>query len=304
MDFQFNSDQASIIDAVDRLVQSFKDKPIDAHGFVLTGKALEQEIEDGGYWDIAQIPELGPLVAAAAVQRLAHSPFTAELALSMLVRPHLPGEWPRPLAVVENGRPGRFVATAKTLIIIDGDRISLAQPATSDVQAVESLYAYPMGKLVGSPALTELSVDDAAIVRKWLRVALAAEASGLIQAAIDSTVEHISVRKQFGRPLAAFQALRHRMAECAVLAGGLRWLALKAAATGSDGDAALAAFQAQEAGTRVSYETHQMLGAMGMTLEHPLHLWTYRIKALLSELGGRGGQAQAVAKACFGDAGH
>ncbi len=33
-----------------------------------------------------------------------------------------------------------------------------------------------------------------------------------------------------------------------------------------------------------------------MTLEHPLHLWTYRLKALLSELGGRGGQAQAVAR--------
>jgi len=304
MDFQLSSDQASIIDAVDRLVQRFKDKPIDAHGFVLTGEALEREIEEGGYWDIARIPELGPVVAAYAVQRLAHSPFTAELALSMLVRPHLPGhpigEWPRPLAVVENGRPGRFVATAKTLIIIDGDSIGLAQPAADDVEAVESLFAYPMGRLKRELAVQTLSADEARELRKWLRVALAAEACGLIQAAIDSTVEHISVRKQFGRPLAAFQALRHRMAECAVLAGGLRWLALRAAATGSDGDAALAAFQAQEAGTRVGYETHQMLGAMGMTLEHPLHLWTYRLKALLSELGGRGGQAQAVALHCFG----
>jgi hypothetical protein len=43
-----------------------------------------------------------------------------------------------------------------------------------------------------------------------------------------------------------------------------------------------------------------MLGAMGMTLEHPLHLWTYRLKALLSDLGGRGGQALAVAQECFG----
>jgi hypothetical protein len=37
-----------------------------------------------------------------------------------------------------------------------------------------------------------------------------------------------------------------------------------------------------------------------MTLEHPLHLCTFRIKALLSELGGRGGQARAVAELCFG----
>ena len=42
-----------------------------------------------------------------------------------------------------------------------------------------------------------------------------------------------------------------------------------------------------------------MMGAMGMTLEMSLHLWTYRMKALLSELGGRGGQASAVAAHCF-----
>jgi alkylation response protein AidB-like acyl-CoA dehydrogenase len=130
-------------------------------------------------------------------------------------------------------------------------------------------------------------------------VALAAEAAGLIQAAIDSTVEHLSVRKQFGRPLGSFQALRHRMAECAVLAGGVRLLALKAAATAAPGDAALAAFHAQESTGRICYDLHQMLGAMGMTLEHPLHLWTYRLKLLSSELGGQGAQAQVVAQHCF-----
>jgi alkylation response protein AidB-like acyl-CoA dehydrogenase len=112
-------------------------------------------------------------------------------------------------------------------------------------------------------------------------------------------VDHVSVRKQFGRPLGSFQALQHRLAEVAALAGGLRLLALRAAGTGDPGDAALAAFQAQDLGTRAAYEFHQMMGAMGMTLEHPMHLWTYRIKALLSELGGRTGQAEAVGRHCF-----
>jgi hypothetical protein len=209
----------------------------------------------------------------------------------MLVRPHLPGEWPRPLAVVENGRPGRFVATARTVIVIDGDDVGITSPGPGDVEPVDSIFAYPMGRLKNRTALTKLSDEQAREVRKWLRVALAAEASGLIQAAIDSTVEHLSVRKQFGRPLGTFQALRHRMAECAVLANGVRWLALKAAWSADEGDAALAAFHAQDSATRVAYDLHQMLGAMGMTLEHPLHLWTYRLKALLSELGGRGAQA-------------
>ena len=57
---------------------------------------------------------------------------------------------------------------------------------------------------------------------------------------------------------------------------------------------------AQEAAKRVGYDFHQFLGAMGMTLEHPLHLWTYRLKALTGELGGRGGNAVAAAEAIWG----
>lgn len=299
MDFTLTTDQSALLSALDRLAAPFEQKPIDFHGFALVGTGLERELADGEYFDIAQIPELGPLTAAMAVERLAWLPCTVDIALSMLVRPQIPGEWPRPFALVENGRPGRFVATAKTVILVDGDQVALATVTPEDVEPVDSLFAYPMGRLKRRPAATPLSAEDSANVRKWLRVALAAEASGLLQAAIASAVEHLSVRKQFGRPLGAFQALRHRMAECAVLAGGVRWLALKAAATGDDGDAALAALHAQDSATRIVYDLHQMLGAMGMTLEHPLHLWTYRLKALLSELGGRGGQSQAVARHCF-----
>lgn len=299
MDFRLTSDQESLVEAVDKLALQFQQKPTEFHGFALFGDELESELQQGEYFDIAQVPEFGPLTAAMAVERLARLPFTAETALSMLVRPHLPGDLPRPLAVIENGRPGRFVATAKTLLVIEGERISIARPAADDVESVESLFAYPMGRLKRTIDVERLSDADAYTTRKWLRVALAAEMSGLLKAAIDSTVEHLTLRKQFGRPLGTFQALRHRMAECVVLAGGVRWLMLKAAATGDDGDAALAASHAQESATRVVYEVHQMLGAMGMTLEHPQHLWTYRMKALLSELGGRGGQASAVAKLIF-----
>jgi hypothetical protein len=299
MDFTLTSDQDALLAAIDKLAGRFATKPTEFQGFALAGSALEQELEDGQYFDIAAIPELGPLSAAMAVERLARLPCTAEIALSMLVRPQLPGEWPRPVALVEGGRPGRFVASAKTVIVIDGDSVGIAQPLASDVDPVESLFAYPMGVLKDSVKVQLLADGEATKIRKWLRVALAAEASGLLRATVDAAVEHITLRKQFGRPLGTFQALRHRMAECAVLAGGVRWLALKAAGTADSGDAALAAFQAQESATRVVYDAHQMLAAMGMTLEHSLHLWTYRLKALLSELGGRGGQALAVAESCF-----
>lgn len=302
MDFRLTPDQDALVCAIDKLAAQFATKPTDFHGFALVGEDLERELLEGQYFDIALVPELGPLSAAMAVERVARLPCTAELALSMLVRPHLPGEWPRPLAFIENGRPGRFVATAKSLLIMDGENVGIVQPEPAALESVESLFAYPMGRLKQSAIVTPLSASEAATVVKWLRIALAAEASGLLHAAIASAVEHLSLRKQFGRPLGTFQALRHRMAECAVLAGGVRWLALKAAATADEGDAALAAFHAQDSATRVIYDVHQMLGAMGMTLEHPLHLWTYRLKALLAELGGRAGQARAVARHCFGPA--
>ncbi|HTV96121.1 MAG TPA: acyl-CoA dehydrogenase family protein [Steroidobacteraceae bacterium] len=299
MDFKLTPDQDALASAIGKLAERFELKPTEFRGFALIGQELERELEDGQYFDIARIPELGPLAAAAAVERLARLPCTAEIALSMLVRPQLEGEWPRPLAAIENGRPGRFLASARTLLVIDGESLGIARIEAHDVAPTESLFAYPMGRLQGRVPLSPVSQKSAANLRKWLRVALAAEASGLLHAAIASTVEHLTARKQFGRPLGAFQALRHRMAECAVLAGGVRWLALKAAGTEDPADAALAALHAQESATRVVYDVHQMLAAMGMTLEHPLHLWTYRLKALLSELGGRGGQAAAVARHCF-----
>jgi len=299
MDFKLTPDQDALVSAIDKLAQAFEQRPTKFRGWVLASKELEREIEDGGYFDLAQIPELGPLAAAMAVERLARLPYTAEIALSMLVWPQLPGDWPRPLGLIENGRPGRFAVTARTLLVVNDDAISIARPAASEVEPVESLFAYPMGSLKPTAKRTRFGSTEAANIYKWLRVALASEASGLLHAAIASAADHLTQRKQFGRPLGSFQALRHRMAESAVLAGGVRWLALKAAATQDAGDAALAALHAQESATRVIYDVHQMLGAMGMTLEHPLHLWTYRLKALLSELGGRGGQAQAVARYSF-----
>jgi hypothetical protein len=301
MDFTLTADQLSLATAVDGLASQFKDKPIEFRGFALMSSALEEQLAEAEFFDIATTAGLGPVAAALTVERLAHLPYTAEVALSMLVRPHLAGgQLPRPLAFVERGRPARFLAGAKSVIVSDAGKLGYAQLTAADVESVESIYAYPMGRLVKPVPTTPLSAAEANEARKWLRIALAAEAAGLMQAAIDSTVEHLTVRKQFGRPLGSFQALRHRMAECAVLAGGVKLLTLKAAATGNEGDAALAAFHAQESGARVAYYLHQFLGAMGMTLEHSLHLWTYRLKLLLSELGGQSAQAQAVAQHCFG----
>jgi alkylation response protein AidB-like acyl-CoA dehydrogenase len=184
-----------------------------------------------------------------------------------------------------------------------GDGGARSFTATADqLRAEDTLFAYPMASLLVDPAAVATDSHDvsADAVRVRWRVGLAAEAAGLLAAALDSVVTHVTDRKQFGRPIAVFQAVRHRLAEAQVRANGVYWLAMKAAGTLDPGDAALAALHAQESARATVYDFHQFLGAMGMTLEHPLHLWTYRLKALASELGGRGAQGLAAANAIWG----
>ena len=40
----------------------------------------------------------------------------------------------------------------------------------------------------------------------------------------------------------------------------------------------------QDAPPRIVYDLHQFMGAMGLTLEHPLYRWSYRVKRLVSNL--------------------
>jgi Acyl-CoA dehydrogenase, C-terminal domain len=305
MHLALSEDQVQILDFVDSLTRPYADAPIGDHSFALTSEALDAELVAGGFLDVMAMPELGPVMAALVVERLARLPFAVEAAASALVRHAIDPELPRPLCLVEEGqlrRPVRFLRPGATVLVV-GEQVRSFTASEADLRSAgeEVLFAYPMAYLAGIPAdARQHNVAPAEVQRSW-RVALAAEAAGLLAAALHSAVTHVSERKQFGRPIATFQALRHRLAEAQVLTNGVYWLALRAAGTGDEGDAALAALHAQEAAKRVTYDFHQFLGAMGMTLEHPLHLWTYRLKALTSELGGRGANAVAAAAAIWGE---
>jgi hypothetical protein len=300
-------DQDAILGAIDALARPFSGAPTGSHGFDLTSPDLDAALADGGFLDVALEPELGAVTAALVVERVAKLPYAVEAAASALVRPIVDAELPRPVCLVEErglNRPVRFLKPGAAVVVLGRDRVSSFVAGEEHVEAIhESLFAYPMAQLK-APAASEMRPCNLLPeqVRTRSRTALAAEASGLMSAALDSVVTYVSERKQFGRPIAVFQAVRHRLAEAQVKTNCLHWLALKAAATDDAGDAALAALYAQEAARACVYDFHQFLGAMGMTLEHPLHLWTYRLKALTAELGGRGVQAADAADAIWGAA--
>ena len=66
MNFELTPDQEALVSAIDKLAQQFQLKPTEFHGFALAGDDLERELEDGEYFDMARVPELGPLAAAMA----------------------------------------------------------------------------------------------------------------------------------------------------------------------------------------------------------------------------------------------
>lgn len=295
MDFALTDDQAQVLDAIEALARPYADVPAESDGFHLYSAELDAALEEAGFLDIAAVEELGPITAVLAAERIAALPFCVEFAASALLRPLLPPDLPRPLCLIDardGSRPVRFLPVAATALILDGEEVRAAPVDAGMVAPVDSLFAYPMGRFRDGnlPRGDRVGIATTDLRRLW-RIALAAEMGGLLQGALDSTIRHVSERQQFGRPLGAFQGVRHRLAEAAVKIEGTRLLARRAALTGLAEDAALASFQAQDSAPAIVYDLHQFLGAMGVTLEHPLHFWTYRAKALLSELGGRGDQA-------------
>lgn len=305
MQLSLSEDQTQILDFIDSLTRPYATVPMHDISFALTSETLDAELVEGGFLDVMAMVELGAVTAALVVEKLARLPFAVEAGASALVRPLLDPALPRPLCLVEEGqlrKPVRYLKPGATVVVVGKDSVR-SFTATADLvrgAGEEVLYAYPLAYLTGIPAETNKhDIAPETLLARW-RTALAAEAAGLLAAGLASVTTYVSERKQFGRPIATFQALRHRLAEAQVVTNGCHWLALRAAGTGDAGDAALAALHAQEAAKRVCYDFHQFLGAMGLTLEHPLHLWTYRLKLLTAELGGRGAQAVAAADAIWG----
>ena len=303
MDLSLNPDQVAILDALDALAKPYAGVPIGDYSLALTSAELDRDLAQGGFLDVAFDPELGVVTAAIIVERLARLPFATEAGMSAIVRPLLGDSIGSSLCLVEQShtnRPLRYLCEGASVVVL-GDRVGWFTASAAQVRAEpEALYGYPVATLLDVPTQRtplEVSPDD---LRTHWRIALAAEAAGLLAAALESVCTYTAERHQFGRPLATFQALRHRLAEAQVRTNGVYWLAMTAANTLDPGDAALAAFHAQESARQVVYDFHQFLGGMGMTLEHPLHLWTYRLKLLIGELGGRGTNALAAAEALWG----
>jgi len=107
------------------------------------------------------------------------------------------------------------------------------------------------------------------------RVAIAAQAVGLAQSALDEAVEYAQEREQFDRPISEFQAVRHKLADMATRVQASRLLTWEAARTLERGDdaraaASMAKYFASESAVDVSNEAVQIHGGYGYTTDYPV----------------------------------
>ncbi|MFD5895466.1 acyl-CoA dehydrogenase family protein [Streptomyces sp. NPDC060366] len=144
---------------------------------------------------------------------------------------------------------------------------------------------------------------EAAVRRGLLAGAglLASEQLGLAEWCLEETVRHTRERHQFNRPIGSFQALKHRMAHLWLEVVSARAAARSAAdalATDSP-DAPLAVAVAQAYCGRVAVhaaeECVQLHGGIGMTWEHPAHLYLKRAKSGEIALGSTGSHRERLA---------
>jgi alkylation response protein AidB-like acyl-CoA dehydrogenase len=222
-------------------------------------------------------------------------PYLATIGLAL---PSLP---PEELEQVASGEK-RWSAVVDG-VVVDADKVDAILGTDEQPEPRESIDPTRTTSRVSNSSVpsnrlllgTELS-------RAW--AALACEAVGVAQKALELGIEHASTRQQFGRPIGVFQAVSHQLSNTyrdVELARSLAYWAAWAVAVG-DEQAPVAAASAKafcsEAAVAACERSIQVHGGTGFTWEHVLHryytraLWIEQFGATPAEL--RAGVAAAL----------
>ncbi|WP_216894212.1 acyl-CoA dehydrogenase family protein [Nocardia alni] len=175
------------------------------------------------------------------------------------------------------------VANQVALFAVDADAAGLTRTALSTMdltrrQADLALRNTPARQIAGPDEATEV-IERAALVGAAL---LAAEQVGVARQMLDATVAHVSGRLQFGQPIGAFQAVKHRCANMLVALEQARSAAYHAAWALEDASdnprlaVSMARGVASESSTWISTSAIQMHGGLGFTWEGTPQLYFKR----------------------------
>ncbi|MGF0237438.1 acyl-CoA dehydrogenase family protein [Rhodococcus sp. IEGM1300] len=204
---------------------------------------------------------------------------------------------------------------AEVLILTDGDDIHVVPRSQVDVENHPSIDASRrLGHVTWNPSPETLVASDeqGAALQKTLldrgALSVAGQLLGLAQRMLDLSVDYVAQRKQFGKPIGSFQAVKHHLADVARCIENAKPVLYRAAHALARGDsnasvwvsqARLAANEASWIAARKGIQVH---GAMGYTWEVDLQMFMKRAWALDATWGDRGFHKNRVGDYVFANA--
>jgi hypothetical protein len=196
------------------------------------------------------------------------------------------GSWDPPGAT---GLATSRAATASDILVAGPDGLAVVPVAECAVTAIGG--ADPAGGWhsvrvePGMAATTDLPDPGWDIAVAAGRRAVGHQIAGASRAVLDLARSHALDRVQFGRPIAGFQAVRHRLAEVLVAIEGLEAALDAAWDDGTPITTALAKAAAGRTARTVAQHCQQVLAGIGFTTDHPFHLYLKRMMVLEGLLG-------------------
>lgn len=252
------------------------------------------------------VPALSALAAADdGLAELLEAAAAGELRGGVALEPvPAPGAEATPVCALDPG--------ARLVVVLGAERLWLYDLGAEGAPRPQGFTALDAGQGLsrfapaGVEPVAELSGARAAELRREYQLALACEAFGAGERALEIAVEYAGQRQQFGRPIAAFQAVSHLLAEAKLgietARAGIGRVVDLAAEEESAEEAleewnAILATTVPAAARRAIEASIQVHGGIGFSWELGLHLGYRRVLAAQYLLGGEGRNAEAVGAA-------
>ena len=234
-----------------------------------------------------------------------------------------------PLTTAVEDGDGYRVTGLKSCVPLAGEARRILVPATAADGRVVLLWVEPQAagvslrpqtatsgqpqaevELAGAHAETFVGPDRGAEVLGWLLeralAGLSATALGVSARALAMSASYTTGREQFGRPVATFQAVGHRLADAYIDVEAMRLTMLQAVWLLDSGlpasrEVEVAKWWAAEGGHRVAHAAQHVHGGVGVDIEYPLSRYFRWSKTLELTLGGATHQLLSLGAALAGE---
>jgi alkylation response protein AidB-like acyl-CoA dehydrogenase len=329
VDFELSESQVDLAEGVRRLmegdfaldaIRTFEgaDRVIDRKGWRQLGEAgvfslcLAEEAGGVGlglaeaalvFEELGRALVPGPLVASHLASGLIDGADDGSVVVGLIERPRPTGHDAIPVMI-------EYLDDLDVLLVLSSDGVDAVDPRSLDAVRLDRPMdpLTPIWTVPSIPAGTPVAGPD--IVRWWRRdgaVLTAALQIGAAAWTTEQAVEYAKQRRQFGRPIGGFQAVKHLCADMAVRTEVARCAVHAAAVTVDqpdvgDGDVAAAGAKllADEAAITNGRSCIQVHGGMGFTWDVPVHLAYKRARVLATQFGSAESLAESLAQSLAG----